>query len=162
MHRVSRVEDRERLLAEALAHAEALEKQYKVIPADLRPGGRWKAPVAAVVFALAVAVAVFPPAWVAGAPAPTPTEGELSRGLRAAVLLQAQQVEAFRVRHGRLPEALADLPSPLPGMTFVRTNNRVFQIRGVAEDGTVVVYDSAAPSPAFHLAAPWLPGPAAP
>lgn len=154
-HRISRVEDRERLLAEALAHAEALEEQYKVIPADPAPTGRWKTPVASAVFALALVVALVPPSWLAGGEAPRPTEGDRDRGLRASMLLQAHQVEAFRVREGRLPEHLSELPATFPGLALVRSNNRVYQIRGRRADGSVEIYDSSQPSPVFIQAAPW-------
>jgi len=162
VHSISRVEDRERLLAEALAHAEALEEQYKVVPiepADL--SGRWKAPLATALFVLAAVLGFFPPAWLTGPPAPGPTEGEHDRGLRAAIWLQAQQVEAFRLRHGRLPASLAEVPGSMAGLTMVRSGNRAYQIRGRGEDGEVVLFDSARPAPAFEAAAPW-PGEPAP
>ena len=155
VHRVSRVEDRERLLAEAMAHAEAMEEQYKVIPADAPLTGRWKSPVAVLMFATAAVVGLFPPAWLAGPVLPRPTQGDQDRGLRAAIYIQAQQVEAFRLEHGRLPDHPRELANPLPDLTLVRSNNRIYQVRGVATDGRVVVYDSARPSPAFRGAAVW-------
>lgn len=154
-HRISRVEDRERLLAEALAHAEALEEQYKVLPADPAPTGRWKAPVASAVVVVALVVALVPPMWMSGREAPRLTAEEVDRGLRASMFLMAHQVEAFRAREGRLPDHLSDLPATLPGLAFVRSNNRVYQIRGRRADGTVEIYDSSHPSPAFMAAAPW-------
>jgi len=150
---LSRVEDRERILADVLAHAEVQEAQYKALPATEPVGGRWKLAVASLLFALATWVALVPPAWVAGAAAPLPTEGDLERGLRAAIYLQVQQVEAFKLREGRLPSQLSELPVELPGLTLVRSNNRVYQIRGRRPDGVVVVYDSGRPSPAFEAAA---------
>lgn len=155
VHRVSRVEDRERLLAEALAHAEAMEEQYRVIPADEPLVGRWKTPLATLGFVVAALVAIFPPAWLAGPPAPVPTPGEVDRGLRAAMYLQVQQVEAFRAREGRLPETLSELPSRIPGLRLVRSNNRVYQLRARRGDGSVLIYDSAQPSPSFAAAALW-------
>lgn len=160
VHRVSRVEERERLLAEAMAHAEAMEEQYKVIPADAPLTGKWKSPVALGMFVTAALVGLFPPAWLAGPELPRPTQGDLDRGLRAAIYLQAQQVEAFRLEHGKLPDHLRELPNPLPGLTLVRSNNRIYQVRGVGTDGRVVVFDSARPSPAFRSAAVWQENPA--
>lgn len=156
VHRISRVEDRERLLAEALAHAEAQEAHYRVLPADEPLRGRWKTPLALVILALAAWVAVAPPRWIAGADAPRPTAGDRDRGLRAAIWMQARQVEVFRLREGRLPEHLSEVPAQMPGLTLVRSNNRVYQIRGRMRDGGLVVFDSAQPSPAFQAAAPWL------
>ena len=162
VHRISRVEDRERLLAEALAHAEAQEAQYKVLPADEPLRGRWKTPLALFILVLAAWVALAPPRWIAGAPAPGPTAGDLDRGLRAAIWTQARQVEVFRLREGRLPEHLSELPAQMPGLILVRSNNRVYQIRGRSQDGELVVFDSAQPSPAFQAAAPWASPPGSP
>lgn len=156
VYKISRVEDRDRLLAEALAHAEAQEAQYKVLPADEPVYGRWKSPVAVLVLALAAWVALAPPGWLAGADAPRPTEGERDRGLRAAIWMQACQVEVFRVREGRLPSHLSELPVQMTGLTLVRSNNRVYQLRGRRENGSLLVFDSARPSPAFQAAAPWI------
>lgn len=156
VHRISRAEDRERLLAEAMAHAEAQEAQYRTLPAEPPAAGRWKTPAAWAIAGLAAIVAVAPPAWLAGPDAPRPTPGERDRGLRAALYLQAQQVEAFRARAGSLPATLEELPQHFHGLVLVRSNNRVFQIRGWHEDGRLLVYDSADPAPAFEAAAGWL------
>lgn len=154
--RISRVEERQRLLAETMAHAEAREETYRVVPIEpATVTGRWKAPLATLLFLLAAVVGAAPPSWLTGAPAPLPTEGERDRGLRAALYVQAQQVETFRLREGRLPMSLAEVPGAIPGLTLVRSNNRVYQVRGRREDGTVVVYDSARPSPVFEAAVPW-------
>jgi hypothetical protein len=162
VHRVSRVEDRERLLAEALAHAEAQEAQYKVLPADEPVHGKWKTPLAVALLALAAWVALSPPHWIAGIDAPRPNPMETERGLRAAIWLQAHQVEVFRLREGRLPEHLSELPAQMPGLTLVRSNNRVYQIRGRRPDGGLLLFDSAQPAPAFEAAAPWLASPKSP
>jgi hypothetical protein len=150
---MSRVEDRERLLAETMAHAEAHEAQYRVLPADGPTWGRGKASVALFIFVVAAVLWVAPPRWVAGPPPPSAQEGDLERGLRAAVYLQATQVEVYRLRNGRLPDDLADLPTRLPGLSLVRSNSRVFQILGQRPGGEVLVYDSAHPSPGFASAA---------
>lgn len=150
---ISRPEDRERILAEALAHAEVQEAQYKILPAEEPVRGRRKVAVASLLLALAAWVALSRPAWVTGPAVPEPSEGDLERGLRAAIYLQVQQVEAFRLREGRLPSDLSEVSVRLPGLTLVRSNNRVYQIRGIRPDGVPVVYDSARPSPAFEAAA---------
>jgi hypothetical protein len=162
VHRISRVEDRERILAEAMAHAEAQEAQYKVIPADEPVHGRWKAPLALAVFAVAAWIALDPPRWIAGTEAPRPTAAERDRGLHAAIWMQAHQVEVFRLREGRLPEHLSELPAQMPGLTLIRSNNRVYQIRGRRANGEILVFDSAKPAPAFEAAAPWLAPPGNP
>jgi len=151
--RVSKVEERERLLAQTMAHAEALDAQFRVVPAGDRSSGAWKSPLALLLFLLAGAVAVVPPSWVAGPPPPSIQEQDLERGLRASIYLQAVQVEAFRARTGRLPEDLAEFPTPAPGLRLVRSNTRVFQISGRRPGGDMMVYDSAHPDPEFAAAA---------
>jgi len=150
---VSRVEDRQRILAETLAHVEAQEAQYRIFPATEPVRGRWKIAVGSLLLAVAAWVSFAPPDWVRGPVAREPSEGDLDRGLRAAIYLQVQQVEAFRLREGRLPSDLSQVPVRFSGLTLVRSNNRVYQIRGVRPDGVRVVYDSARPSPVFEAAA---------
>lgn len=156
VHRISRVEEREKLLAEAMAHAEAQEAQYKVIPADAPLTGLWKTPLALLIFLLAGVAGAFPPGWLAGPPLPSIQDGDVERGLRAAVYLQATQVHVFRLRNDRLPDDLGELPMRLPGLQLVKSNNRVYQILGRRPGGALLVYDSAHPSPAFaSTAAGW-------
>lgn len=162
VHHISREEDRQRLLAEALAHVEAQEAQYKLIPLDEPARGRWKTPTALLLIAVSIWVALSPPRWIAGPDLPRPSDGDLDRGLRAAMYLQAHQVEVFRLAEGRLPTHLSELPTRIPGLTLVRSNNRVYQLRARRSDGRLVVYDSAQPAPTFEAAAPWRPPQVAP
>lgn len=143
---MSRVEDRERLLAEALAHAEEAEQQYKVAYTDEPPRGRWKTPAALGIFVLAGVLALFPPGFMLPDPLPQPTAPEIARGLRTALVIQAAQVEVYRVRHGELPNALEQVPGRLPGLRYLRSNSRVYQVVGDGPDGSVVVFDSARPA----------------
>ena len=141
-----------------MAHAEAQEAQYKVIPADDPVTGIWKTPLALLIFLLAGVAGVFPPDWAAGAPLPSVQEGDLERGLRAAIYIQTEQVDVFRVRNDRLPDGLADLPVPLPGLSLVKSNNRVYQILGRRPGGEILVFDSAHPTPGFaSTATGWAP-----
>lgn len=145
-------------MAEALAHAEHKEARYRVPFADPGGAGRWKGLAASVVFVLAGAVAVAPPAWVRPEPPAELDAGARARGIRMALLLQAQQVEAFRVRAQRLPSTLEELPSALPGVRYARSGNRAYQLVAYDLDGEAIVYDSANPSPPFRiLMAAWAP-----
>ena len=156
---VSKVEERERLLAQAMAHAEARDELFRVLPADSVRRDRWKAPTALLLFMVAGVLLVSPPGWVAGPPIPTVDQGELERGLEAAIRLQVVAVETFRIRNGRLPDDLAELPTRLPGLRFVRSNSRVYQIFGRRPGGEMLVYDSAHPAAGFATAgAGWADG----
>ncbi len=157
-HRMSRVEDRERILAEALAHAEEQEAQYRLaaVTTETVQRARWKTPLALVVLMLAGWLAVAPPGWVRGAPPPTLQVGDLERGVRAALYIQAQQIEVYRAREGRLPRELSEVPGALPGIRFVRSNNRVYQLVGRRPSGGNLIYDSARPSAGIEaVAASW-------
>jgi hypothetical protein len=160
---VSTPEARARLLAEALAHAEHKEARYRVPLTDTRRAARWKALVSGVLFVLAGGVAVAPPRWVRPEPAAQFNAAARARGTRMALLLQAQQVEAFRVRSQRLPEDLGELPSTLPGMRYARSGNRSYQLIAYERDGNAIVFDSANPAPAFRiLMSAWTPEEEAP
>ena len=148
---VSSPEARARLLAEALAHAEHKEARYRVPLEDSRRLARWKGVAASVVLVLAGVVAVAPPGWVRPEPPAQLTEGARARGIRLALLLQAQQVEAYRVRTQQLPETLEDLPGALPGVRYARSGSRSYQLVAFGPDGDPIVYDSADPSPAFRV-----------
>lgn len=153
---ISSPEVRDRLLAEALAHAEHKDARYRVPYSDPTGPNRWKALLVVVLLALAGAAAAAPPRWIRPEPPASLGRAEELRGLRVALLLQADQVEAFRLRTQRLPTALDEVPGQLPGIRYVRSGNRVYQLVAYGADGSAVVYDSAAPTPPFRaLTPPW-------
>ncbi len=159
---VSTPEARARLLAEALAHAAHKEARYRV-PMDTGTARRWKGLVALGIFILAAWVAVVPPGWVRPEPPAQLNQAARARSIRTALLLQAQQVEAFRVRTQRLPSGLDELPETLPGIRYARAGNRTYQLIGYEPDGNAIVYDSANPSDGFRaLMAAWPPAEATP
>lgn len=146
---ISTPEARARLLAEALAHAEHQEARYRVPLADTRRVARWKSVAASVLLVLAGVVAVSPPAWVRPAPPAQLSDAARARGIRLALLLQAQQVEAYRVSTQSLPASLDDLPVALTGIRYAMSG-RSYQLVAFAPDGSAIVYDAADPSPAFR------------
>jgi hypothetical protein len=159
---VSTPEARARLLAEALAHAEHKEARYRV-PMDTGAALRWKGLVTAAVLVLAAWVAVAPPSWVRPQPPAQINAAARARGIRTALLLQAQQVEAYRVMTQRLPASLDELPAKLSNIGYARSGNRAYQLIGYEPDGNAIVYDSADPAPPFRvLMAAWPPAEVAP
>jgi hypothetical protein len=147
---VSTPEARARLLAAALAHAEHKEARYRV-PIEAGTGVAWKGLAAAVIVVVAAWVAVAPPAWVRPEPPAQLDAVARTRSIRSALLLQAQQVEAFRVRTQRLPASLTELPAALPNVGYTRSGNRAYQLVAYERDGTAVVYDSANPAAGFRV-----------
>ena len=145
-------------MAEVVAHAAELEAQYREPMAPEDPPAVWKPVLAAVIVAVAVFVALRPPTGLAPATPPTLSPAELELGARAALYLQARQVEAFRARHGRLPGSLDELETRAPDVTFIRSNNRVYQLVTSSPDGSNLVYDSARPWEGFRTVASGWPG----
>lgn len=142
-------EERDRLLAAALAHVEMQEAIYRV-PTESPTGRRWKGLIAAAIFVLAVFLAALPPDLFVPAAPQALSDADRLRGIRTALLVQAEQIEAFRVREERLPASLAEVETALPGIRFVRSGNRLYQLVAYTPDGDAIVYDSAAPDPAFQ------------
>ncbi len=152
---VSSPEERARLLADAVVQSYTQEAKYRIPLAETKAHGRWKSPFAMVTFMLAGVIAVAPPSWLRPEPHATVTEGERVRGVRAALFLQAHQIEAYRTRNQRLPLSLYQLPTRVPGVRFVRSNDRVYQLVALAPDGSQVVYESTRPSDFDPVAAGW-------
>jgi hypothetical protein len=149
---------RDRLLAQALAHAEIQDARYRVPYAD-RSAGRWKALVAVGLVLVAGILLAAPPSWVRPDPPAQLDAADRARALRTALLLQSQQVDAYRVRNQRLPESLDELPQSIPGLRYVRSGNRAYQIIAYEQDGNAIIYDSSAPSPEFgRLGQGFVPG----
>lgn len=147
---VSTPEARARLLAEALAHAEHKEARYRVPLVDALRVAHLKSAAAAVLIVAAGMVALAPPAWVQPEPPAVLSEGARARGLRLALLLQAHQVEAYRVRTQQLPGSLDVLPVTLDGVRYTRSG-RSYQLVAFTPDGDAIVYDASDPSPPFRV-----------
>jgi len=149
-------EERDRLLAEALAHAAMQDARYRV-PVETRHVARVKGVVALALFVLAGSLAVAPPALVRPTPPATPEAADLREGVAGALLLQAKQIEAFRARTLRLPATLDEVDARLPDIRYVRSSGRLYQLVGYTPTGEAVVYDSSAPASDFtRLEARWL------
>lgn len=144
-------EERDRLLAAALAHVEMQDAIYRV-QTESGASRRWKGLIASAVFLMAVFLAGLPPAFLVPDAPPPLTASETARGLRMTLLMQAEQIEAFRARSDRLPTSLSEVDTALPGVRFVRSSNRLYQLIVYTPDGDAVVYDSASPDPAFAAA----------
>jgi hypothetical protein len=140
-------EDRDRLLQSALAHAAMQEAIYRVPGTEGQPRSAKPFLVGAIV-AVALFVAAAPPSFLAPSPPAEITAADRLTGYRVTLLLQAQQIDAFRAVNGRLPRSLAELQSPFPGIQFVASNNRLYQLV-VRTDDRTLIYDSATPDPAF-------------
>lgn len=155
---VSDVAERERLVARTVADATARDTRYQGTPWQARPAVVWwKWGLAALLALSALLALAAPPTWVSGPSLPSLSPEERAAGLEAALVLQAGRIEAYRSRTGRLPQTLAQVGGSFPGIRYVRSNNRVFQLVAVRGDGSVRVWDSADPPPERDtLARRWL------
>lgn len=142
-------EERDRILAAALAQVEMQEAIYRV-PTDSGSADRGKSTIALVLMIMAVLVSVRPPALVIPDPPAQVGETDQIYGTRVALLLQVQQIEAYRIREQRLPESLEEVTVALPGVRFVKSSNRLYQLIAYTPGGIAIVYDSAAPTPDFE------------
>lgn len=141
-------EDRDRLLQAALAHVEMQDAVYRVPTTTTRPR-RFGAAATAVVLVAALWVAVAPPSILVPPSPATPTEADLLDGVHSMLWLHMQQVESFRVESGRLPRDISELSDPQPGVQYVRSSNRLYQLVMRAADGRAIMYDSGSPAPVF-------------
>ncbi len=141
------------MLAEALAHASTQDAAFRQLTVE-GPRNAWrKAALALVILLLALYLGASPPSWLVPGPPATLTRSDVERGTDAALYLEAQQIEAFHLERGRFPYGLDELPNRIPGVVFVRSNNRVYQLVARRADGSSLIYDSAHPDPGFAAAA---------
>ena len=149
--------DRDRLLAAALAQVEMQDAVYRVAGNADRTSRRWKGVLASMLIVVAMAVGVRPPGWIVPEPPAALTNADQLQGVRVTLLLQAQQIEVFQARQERLPESLAEVAVTFPGVRFVKSNNRVYQLVSYTPSGEAVLYDSATP-PSWYdrVAAEWI------
>ena len=145
---VSDPDERDRLLASAMAHAEMQEARYRVTT-DAGAAGRWKGTIASMIFLIALVVLVRPPGFLVPDPPATLTAEDNLFGVRVTLLLQAEQIEAYRTREEQLPRSLAEVDARFPDVRFVRSSSRLYQLIAYTLEGEAVVYDSATPDPAF-------------
>jgi len=147
---------RDRLLAQALAHSDLQDARYRVPLTGPRAAARWKAALASLLLLVAAILVAVPPAWVRPEPPARIDAPARAEGVRAALLLQGQQVDAYRVRFQRLPDSLDELPDRITGLRFVKSGNRAYQLIGQVPGGRTIIYDSSDPAPEFgRMTAAW-------
>lgn len=84
------------------------------------------------------------PQWLRFKGPPMPTYQYYQDGYRMAAYIQAQRVEDFRRRAGRLPQRVEEVRNPVRGVSYTRVSPTQYQVtagRGQAR----VVYDSGQP-----------------
>jgi hypothetical protein len=151
-------EQRDRLLAAALAHVDMQDAVYRVRSTSGLSRSRLKATSTYVILVIALIVAIIPPGFIVPSRPTQVTNADREYGLRVAMVLEAQQIEAFRVETQRLPNSLDEVTTGLPGIRFVKSSARLYQLIAYLPSGEAIVYDSAAPSVDFQrIARVWAP-----
>ncbi|MFQ5538484.1 MAG: hypothetical protein ACE5GJ_13655 [Gemmatimonadota bacterium] len=136
------------VVAAVLQHAAEREKSAHAKPPPKKQP-KWMLPLGINLSVLALYLLIAPPSFVTMNPIEGPDQASQEESMRVAMWLQAQQIEKYRIDHGRLPETVAELGRTLPqGMEYHRTGDS-FQLIGVVGD-TPVVYDSSQPQGDFE------------
>ncbi len=115
-------------LAAVLQHArEREEAQHKPEPPKKQP--KWMLPLGVNLGVFAVYLLIAPPSWVVLNPLEPPPVEERVEGARIALFLQAQRIQTYLQQNGRLPEALEEAGSPVPGAEYIPLGPRDFVLR---------------------------------
>lgn len=150
-------QERDRLVRSAGAQADMQDAVYRVSAYLDRTRGRRKGLIGLVLCAVAIGIAIRPPGWVVPPEGAQLTEADHLYGVRVTLLLQAQQIEAFREREERLPTSLAEVTVTFPRVSFARLDNQLYQLVAYTPDGDAVLYDSTAPGSEFlRIRATWI------
>ncbi len=135
-------DERDRLLAAALAQAEMQDATYRTGRARGRAGAlKWA--TSAGLLSVAGMAFLAPPSFLTPQARPSLTPSELDRGARIALALHASEVEAFRVLNNRLPDSLNEVTRPLGDVRYVRSSTRHYQLVTRTRRGGSLIYESA-------------------
>lgn len=117
--RPSTASESRKLVAEYEQTLKSVKEKHEV--AHVESGRRRKFRRAAILggaLAVSAYLSLNPPTWLRPEPVPPPTPAERSAGDRFAIYLQAQRIESFRNKTGRLPSTLADAGEAMPGIRY--------------------------------------------
>lgn len=127
---------RELVLAEVLMDTEQREVEARTW-APPRSVSRGRIATSLVLVAVATWLWVSPPALLSPAAPSGPSIERVEAGLRVSLALQADRIEAFRARYGRLPDQLREVGEPPAGVSYVRVDAGTYLLRGREGDTTV-------------------------
>ena len=134
-------------VAAVLKHAHDRDEAQHIRAEEKKPA-KWMLPLGINLAVFAVYLLIAPPSWVTVHPIENPNAGRVVEDLRLAMYLQAQRIESYRIRNGRLPEDLSETGSTLPNIRYVPLGVTEYQLVGTVQD-TALVYDSDTPSADF-------------
>lgn len=138
-------------LAAVLQHAAARDKAALEKPRPKQPP-RWMLPLGVNLAVLAVYLLIAPPRIVTINPIEGPALASREESVLAAMYLQAQRIENYRIENGVAPVDLSDAGSFTPEIEYVRRGDNEYQLVATVGE-TTVVYDSTEPDGSFAAAA---------
>jgi len=135
-------------VAAVIKHAQDRDRAATAKSSPKKPS-KWMLPVGINLAVFAVYLLIGQPAWVNVSPIEAPSVVKQEQDLRAAMYMQAQRIEGYRIQNdGALPGSIQELgTSPYEGVDYVPQGGSFRLIALVG--GETVVYDSAAPDPSF-------------
>lgn len=136
-------------LAAVLKHAAARDKVANAKPVPKKQP-RWMLPVGINLAVLAVYILIAPPPWITVNPIQGPDLAKQTASTRFAMSLCSSQIDAYRLREGRLPTTTEGVSGCSAGIDLV-SDGRDFQLVTTV-GGTAIVLDPKNPDPAFEAA----------
>ena len=127
-------------VAAVLAHAAERDVAQHVKQGPKKQS-KWMLPVGINLGVFAVYLLIAPPAWVIVNPLEAAPVEEQVDDMRLAMFMQAMRVDAYAQQNGRLPDALEDAGSPVPGVDYTVLGAGRYQLTALIGD-EVVLYDS--------------------
>jgi hypothetical protein len=138
-------------LAAVLQHVAARDKAAQEKPPP-KQQPRWMLPLGLNLAVLAVYLLIAPPQFVTINPIEAPELASREQSILAAMYLQAQRIENYRLEHGVAPVDLSEAGSFTPEIEYVRRGDNEYQLVATVGE-TAVVYDSTEPDGSFAEAA---------
>ncbi len=130
---MSEQDERARVLAAFIRDQEERAEAAREAEARRHRRDRVRRGVLLATWAAVAYVWVASPSWLRVPPPAQPTTMEETRSLRLNLFLQAQKIEAYREKRGRLPWVLSEAGPPFPGIEYHRKDNRSYELDGVSD-----------------------------
>ncbi len=135
-------------VAAVLQHAAEQEELAKKKPAPKKQP-KWMLPLGIQLAVIAMYLLISQPGWINMHPIEGPDRETLEEGLREAMFVQSQQIEAYRQDTGRLPSSLDELPgSPQPGVEYQLQGTQEYSLVGTNGEAALI-YESTEPAQDF-------------
>ena len=136
----ARRDSRASALHDAITHAVETDREFKKKSSLTGGNGRRNGllTLTALMAAFTLYSWVGRPSFIWGPPVTPPTPEVQDANLRMAMFLQGMRVDKYRKEHRAYPESLTELGDSVPGLSYQRISDSVFELRGKAATREVV------------------------